>query len=143
MSRSPRTRSLRRRSGGFTLVEVCAAIALLTVIVGAMLTSQAAALDVTRGALDTDIATADLQAAMEELLLTPLEDIPDPAGPYPSGVPIAKWTELHLRDETIVATYPNMVGLTVPDPLEVLLTIRWTDQRGEERTLDLSTARTR
>ncbi len=139
--RAPRFR--RAAQAGFTLVEVCTAAALLTLVIAAMLTSQTAALNLTKTTRDTNAAVAELEAAMEEIFLLPIEDIPDPAGLYPDGVPIAKWNDHNLKGEQIVPSYPGFDGTTIPDPLEVVLTITWEDAHGRPRELALASMKTR
>lgn len=128
------------RRGGFSLVEVMAAIVLLTVIVGGVVGAQLAATNLTRTARDTSLATSDVSAAMEEVLLSASDEIPIA---YPTGVPIARWNGLHLDAQQIVPTYPNMAGGVVPDPLEIRLTLTWNDFAGRPRSMALDTVKVR
>jgi type II secretory pathway pseudopilin PulG len=125
---------------GFSLVEVCAAVVLFTIIVSGVLASQAASINLTRTARDTSVATADAQAALEEVLLQPMDGIP---GMYPAGVGIPRFEGLHLFQEEVLVRYPNMPGLAIPDPLEVEVVVNWIDYGGRSRTISLSTVKTR
>ena len=131
---------MRGARGGFTLVEVMAAIVLLTIIVGGVVSAQLASLNLTRSARETAIAVADAQAAMEEVLVLASDDIP---GEFPPGTPIARWNGAHLTQQSIVPTYPNMIGVTVPDPLEIRLTLTWIDYAGRDRSMTLDTVKVR
>jgi prepilin-type N-terminal cleavage/methylation domain-containing protein len=125
---------------GFSLVEVCAAVVLFTIIVSGVLASQAASVNLTRTARDTSVATSDAQAALEEVLLQPMDAIP---GAYAKGKAIARFNDLHLFEEEVLVLYPNMPGATVPDPLEIRVVVNWLDYGGRPRTLSLSTVKTR
>jgi len=112
------------------------------VIVGAGI-AQTVCYDLTRTSEETNTAVSDLRIAMEQILLLVPEDIPDAAGPYAPGQPIAQFEGLHLEDERIVATYPTYSGVAVPDPLEIVLTITWSDFAGRSRTISMATITTR
>ena len=43
----------------------------------------------------------------------------------------------------MVATYPNYDGVTVPDPLEIVITVSWNDALGRARTLRVGSIKTR
>ena len=105
--------------------------------------AQSVCFELGRTSQETLTAAADLESAMEALLLLPIEEIPDPAGPYAPGQPIAAFEGLHLEDERIVATYPNMTGADVPDPLEIRLTLTFQDYAGRARSLSIASLRTR
>jgi prepilin-type N-terminal cleavage/methylation domain-containing protein len=124
---------------GFTLIEVMAAIVLLTIVVGGVVGAQIAATNLTRSARDTSIAVSDAQAALEEILIESIDDIPVD---FPAGAPIARWNDAHLTQERIIPTYPNMAGF-VPDPLEIRVTLTWTDFAGRARSLTLDTVKVR
>jgi len=124
------------------LLELLVAATVMTMAVLGSLSAHAGSQNLTRSARETGRAVSDLQAAMEGLLLVPLEDVVDAAGPWAPGAPVAEFEGLHLRGERIVTTYPNYDGGTVPDPLEVVLTVTWLDPRGGTRTLSLSTLKT-
>ncbi|MEM7311305.1 MAG: prepilin-type N-terminal cleavage/methylation domain-containing protein [Planctomycetota bacterium] len=132
--------SARGRTSGFTLVEVIAAIALLTIIVGGIVAAQTTAMDLTRSAQETSAATADAEAALEEILVLPIDDIP---GEYPSGTAIPRWNNAHLTDQVFTPTYPGLNGLQVPNPLEIRIAVTWRDFRGRNRTLELETVKSR
>lgn len=136
-NRVPRSSSAK---SGFSLVEVCAAVVLFTIIVSGVLASQAASINLTRTARDTSVATADAQAALEEVLLQPMDAMP---GQYPAGAGIPRFEGLHLFNEEVLVQYPNMPGVAIPDPLEIRVVVNWTDYGGRSRTISLSTVKTR
>ncbi len=142
----PRKRRAARGSGdgGFTLVELVFALGtLLLSILGALL-AELSALNLVRTSRETAAASADLRAAMEEILLLPPASIPVAGGPYEPGVPIAAYSGLHLREEALTAAYPGYVpGEPVPDPLAIVLTASWKDFAGRPRTTRIATMRTR
>jgi hypothetical protein len=81
---------------------------------------------------------------MEQILLRSPDQIPIAGSLYAAGQPIAAYTDLHLRNERMLANYPNyVVGATVPDPLQIQLTLTWTDFKGRPRAMRIATTRTR
>jgi len=133
----------RKRTGGFTLVEMMIASMVLVVAVLATFGSQLKARDLLDTARETQVATAELQAAMERILLLQIDRIPGPASLYADGQPIAAFENRNLDGERIVADYPGYAGGTVPDPLPIVLTITWNDPRDRLRTLTLRSMKTR
>ena len=134
----------RHQRGGFGLVELIVSLTIgMIVILGVGLTQTATA-ELNRTSDETHQAVSDLRTVLEEILSQPLEDIPDPDGLYAPGVPVAAYTDLHLAGQRLVVTYPNHVaGSTVPDPLEILVTLSWNDFRGRPRSVSMSTLTTR
>lgn len=132
----------RRGNAGFTLVELMIAIGVLMIAVLGAFRTQIAAHNLLASASETNTAMADLQAAMEEIMLLPIDAIPV-TGAYPPGVAIADFNGLHLAAESIVPSYPGFAGGDVPDPLEVQLTITWNDYAGRARRLTLASMKTR
>ncbi len=109
-----------------------------------MLRTQTASLDLVQTTRETDTATSDLQAAMEQILLRSPDQIPIAGSPFQAGLPIAAYSDLHLRGERMVASYPNYAGgASVPDPLQIRLTLTWSDFKGRARTMRIATTRTR
>ncbi|MBK9388121.1 MAG: prepilin-type N-terminal cleavage/methylation domain-containing protein [Planctomycetes bacterium] len=137
-------RSRRADAAGFSLVELMIAV---TVILFGLLTaysSELSSLEVVKTSRETNTAMADLQACMESLLVLPPAEIPNPEGPYAPGQIVEAFRDLHLENQRIVATYPNLVtGQPVPDPLEIVLTMTWTDRQGRGRELRISSVKTR
>lgn len=132
------------RSAGFTVIELMLGIGVLLVAVLGALGSQLVSHDLVQVTRETDAATTDLQAAMEQLLLDTSDEIPVAGSPFQSGQPIAAFENLHLKDERIVATYPGYTpGLAVPDPLQIVLTATWTDFRGRPRNMRIACLKTR
>ncbi|HET6202492.1 MAG TPA: hypothetical protein VFI25_06785 [Planctomycetota bacterium] len=134
----------RKGRGGFSFVELLFAIAtLLLSLLGALL-AELSAVNLVRTSRETAAASADLRAAMEQILLLPPANITAAGGPFEPGVPIAAFSGLHLRGESMVPEYPGYVpGEAVPDPLPIILRISWTDFAGRPRTTRLATMRTR
>jgi type II secretory pathway pseudopilin PulG len=132
------------RSAGFTLYELMIAVGVLLVAILATLQSQATSIDLVQTTRETETATSDLQACMEQILLRSPDQIPIAGSPFEAGVPIAAYTDRHLRGERIVPTYPNYPGgATVPDPLQIQLTLTWNDFKGRARSMQIATTRTR
>jgi Tfp pilus assembly protein PilV len=133
-----------RRRAGFTLVEIAIATTILMVAVLSAARAQITAHNLTRTSRETNTAMADLSAAMEDLLILQKDQIPVAGSDYEQGQPVAFWEGRNLRNERIVATYPGyVVGADVPDPLEIVLTMTWTDWAGRGRRLTLSSMKTR
>lgn len=134
-------RGRARTRAGFSLLELMFAMSILTVGVMAAFSSQVGSMELMRSSRETQTASADLRAAMEDLLTrTPEFLVGHPNSPFRPGIPVAQYDGLHLSDESIVATYPNYAGDTVPDILQVQLICTWTDYEGRERELQLITA---
>ncbi|HTF89004.1 MAG TPA: hypothetical protein VK843_11385 [Planctomycetota bacterium] len=141
-----RVRSLRGGSalGGFSLIELMMGVVILVVSISAAVSSQLISHNLLRTSNETNIAMADLQGAMELAILQNAGTLPLPVSEFANGVAIARFNGLHLRNETITATYPGYVpGAAVPDPLQVVMTIQWNDYLERGRTLTLATMRTR
>ena len=136
-------RILHAERAGFSLLELMVAtVVLLLGILGALVV-QTATRDLSQTGHETNLAVSDLAAGMEEVLLTPLAEIPGATGRYPADVPLAQFSDLHLSGQRIVPTYPNFTGAEVPDPLEIVLTCTWSDFAGRARSIRLTTRRTR
>lgn len=133
----------RRRSSGFSLVELAVALTVLLTAVLAAIRTQLTSVDLIRTRHETALAAADLRTAMEGLLRLPPSSIPLPGGPYAPDQPIAQFEGLHLNGESVVPTYPGTTaGAPIPDPLPIVLTITWTDFAGRSRSMRLATLRT-
>lgn len=134
----------RIRSGGFTMVEMIVAIAVMLIAVLATSVAQVSALRLQDGARETAKALADLESAMESVLSKQVETIPVAGSPYQAGQPIAAYEKLHLKNQRIVPSYPGYTaGGVVPDPLTIVLTATWTDRRGAPRRAVLRGMKTR
>ena len=127
-----------------TIVELMMTITILVVVWGGATASQMAASDLVMTGRETGIATADLRACMERLLVLPVEEIPAQDGEFAPDQPIALYEELHLSDQRIVASYPGYTaGDPVPDRLPIVLRMTWNDFEGRPRTMELATLKAR
>jgi prepilin-type N-terminal cleavage/methylation domain-containing protein len=134
----------RRPVLGFSLLELMFALSILAVAIGAAFSGQLSSSTLLKTSAETRIAVHDLRNAAEAILATPTpEDLPLPGSPFQAGQPVAAFENLHLRDQRLVVTYPNYASGAVPDTLQVLLTMTWTDADGTPRLQDLQTAVTR
>lgn len=133
------------RSGrkGLSLIEVMVAVTVMTIAILGTIGAQTMSRELAATSRDTNRAVADLRAAMEEVLLLSIDEIPDADGPYAPGVSIDRFEDLHLNDQSIVATYPNYAGGPVPDPLQVVLECRWSDHAGRDRSISIACVKTR
>ena len=126
------------------MVELMIAIGVLMVAVMTAFSSQLTSASLIRTSQETNIAMADLQACMEQVLLMRTDDLPVSGSLYEVNVPIAAYSSLNLENETIIPTYGSFdIGETVPDPLEILLTMTWNDHGGRQRSLTLSSLKVR
>jgi hypothetical protein len=125
------------------MVELMIASTVLMVAVLATFVTQISSNNLIRVAHETNTGMADLQAAMESVLLRPVDTIPIPTSPFKPNTPIAAYTNLHLPSETIIPTYPGYAGGTVPDPLQIVLTLTFKDHKGRQRTMRLASMKTR
>ena len=135
--------SQRSRQAGVTMIEMLIAIGVLLVAVMGAYSSQVTSMRLVDQSRERAVALSDLEACMEEVMSTASDTLPVPGSTFEHGQPVASYEELHLRDERIVATYPEFTGGDVPDPLVVRLSASWTDFDGHPRTMDLVTAVTR
>ena len=134
----------RRSNAGFTMVELMIAIGVLLVAVMTALSSQVASMNLMQTSRDTGIAIGDLQAAMEEALVMPVDNLPIAGSAFAHGQPVAAFEGLHLGAERIVATYPGyFAGGPIPDPLPIVMTITFNDYANRQRTLQLSSMKVR
>lgn len=126
---------------GYSLLELMFAVTILVIGVMGAFTTQVGSLGVITTGQETSIATMELQAAMESVLVADPVTIVDS---FPAGQPIPAFTNRNLRDQTVVVTYPNFTGVgPIPSTLDVRLTVTWNDFEGRTRSLQLDTAVTR
>lgn len=138
------TQSRGRPRDGFTMVEVMVSIGVLLLAVMTAFGSQLTSFRLMTASRESDIAIGDLAACMEELLLLPVDAIPVAASVFAADQPVARYEGLHLRNQRIVASYPDyVVGGAVPDPLQIRLTSTWTDPRGGARRLEVRSLKVR
>jgi prepilin-type N-terminal cleavage/methylation domain-containing protein len=138
-----RGRGRAASSGGFTLTELMISVAVLLVAVLGTFATQLESADLMRTSRETNAAVMDLRSAMDRILASPFDDLAVAGSAYADGAEIEDFEELNLAGETITVDYPDYVaGGPVPDPLEIVLTIAWTDFAGRDRTLRLVSMRT-
>ncbi len=134
----------KRHQAGFSMVEVMMALSVLLVAVLGAFSSQAASSNLIRISRETDLALADLQACMEQALTLTTDDLPIVGSLFEDGQPVALYEDLNLEGESIVTTYPDyVVGQTIPDPLEIVLTLTWNDYGTRPRTVTLRSVKVR
>jgi len=132
------------RSAGFSLYELMIAVVVLLVGIMAALQSQVSSTRLVHTTRECDLATSDLQSAMENILLLSPDHIPVAGSAYQAGLAIAAFTNLHLCNERIVPSYAGYVaGGAVPDPLQIQLDLTWSDYQGRAQTMRLACTRTR
>ena len=134
----------KRRQAGLSMVEVMIALGVLMVAVLGAFSSQAASSNLIRISRETDLAMADLQACMEQVLTLNTDDLPIEGSLFEEGQPVALYEGLNLEGESVVTTYPGyLAGQTVPDPLEIVLTLTWKDYGARTRTVILRSVKVR
>jgi prepilin-type N-terminal cleavage/methylation domain-containing protein len=143
MDRTKVLATTRSARAGFSLVEVMIAVTVLLVAVLGTFVAQLSSHNLLRTSRDANRAMADLESAMEQVILLQPDQIPVPGSPFAANQPIAAFTNLHFRTETIVPTYPGYTPGNVPDPLSIILTCTYVDQLGRQRKLTLSSMKTR
>lgn len=134
-----------RGAAGFTMLELMVAIGVLLVAVLSAFGSQLTSMSLVSSSRETDTAMTDLQACMESILTVQTDQIPLAGSAYADGEPIAGFD--NLTDQTMVATYPGFpTGSSdpkdVPDPLEIVLTLTWSDAEGRPRSVTLNSVKT-
>ena len=125
------------------MVEVMIAIAILMIAVAGATASQVSFNRLAATSAETSSGMADLQACMERVLLEAPVDLPIAGSLYEAGISIVAFEGLHLNGERIRATYPDYAGGTVPDPLEIILTLSFQDHQGRQRIMRLASMKTR
>ncbi len=133
---SPRVNQGRPRGAeGFTLIEVIVAMVVLTGASLVAFPTLVSFFDLSSAAREENVATHDVQSALEDLMATPFGRI---TSDYPDGQAIPKYTNLHLTNQQIVVSYADPDA----DPLVITLVVSWNDHRGRARQEQLSFLRT-
>ncbi len=118
------------------------AIVVLLIATSAAFMSQLISMRMVDQSRDIGVAISDLEAALDQVRTSPIGSLAVPGSAYEHGGNIAQYDDLHLRNQRIVVSYPEYVqGNELPDPLRIVLTATWTNNRGGQRTESLQTAR--
>jgi type II secretory pathway pseudopilin PulG len=126
------------------MVEVMLAIVVLLVAATAAFSSQVTSMRLIKQSREQAVALSDLQACMEAVRMIPVDELPIVGSVYAHGAEVPAYDDLHLRDQTLVVTYPGYTpGGAIPDPLQVRIVTTWVDDRGGERNMQLRTVRAR
>lgn len=126
------------------MIELMCAVVVLVVAISAALAAQIIGNNLLRTSRESNVALSDLQGAMELAILQAPATLPIAPSEFEAGVPVPRFSNLHLRNQSVTATYPGyVIGGAIPDPLQVVMTIQWNDYLGRPRTLSLATTRTR
>lgn len=126
------------------MIELMMAVVILVVAIGAAMSAQVIGSNLLRTSRESNTAMNDLQGAMELAILQAPAALPIAGSEFADGVAIPRFNNLHLRNQTITATYPGYVaGAAIPDPLQVVMTVQWNDYLNRPRSLSLATMRTR
>ena len=129
---------------GLTLTEVLVATLITCLAIGAALACFSQVFYLAEIAKDNTVVVSDIRDMIEEIWSTPFDAIVDnfpdgltdgPAG-NDYGTIVGGFT---LGNEHIVVDYVDPIA----DPLEIMVTTSWTDMRSRNRTIQLSTFRTR
>lgn len=116
------TLKTRSRNGGFTLVEVLAAVLLLSIAIMAIMAADSAARGAQQRAVNMSVGRNVAQSIIEQLRAAPVSNItgmtfPTSSPSLPSGnsisvsvVPYPASTETNLFDATVVVEYPEGNG---------------------------------
>ncbi len=129
---------------GFALVEALAAMVILAIVVLAISRAMISSTSVVSSSKETQRAVHDLRAAAESALALQIDDMPISGSEFEHGQQISRFNGLHLKDERIVATYPGYTpGDPVPNPLTLQLTAQWTDNQGRQRSMGITTVKSK
>ena len=90
----------KRRQAGLSMVEVMIALGVLMVAVLGAFSSQAASSNLIRISREMDLAMADLQACMEQVLTLNTDDLPIEGSLFEEGQPVALYEGLNLEGES-------------------------------------------
>jgi len=129
---------LRARRNGFSLVELMVSTAVLSVVMLGAFSSHVVSRNGVRESREVSLASQQLRSVMDRLLLLTVDELIDPAGPFPIGAELDPGGPT-LRDQVLVLSTPGyQPGEPAPPVLDLQLVLTWTTQRGRARTLTLS-----
>lgn len=129
---------------GLTLVELLITVLIVCLTIGVTLGCFSHVFYLAEIAKDTTVVIADSRDMIEEIWSTPFDKI---TTNFPKGVaegpPGNDYRDIvgvyTLKQEHIVIDYVDEQA----DPLEIMIVTTWTDMRGRDRSIQLSTFRTR
>ena len=130
------------RAQGMTMVELLAAMAVLALAGGGVMSAHLYGHRQSEHSRNHGIAARHANSLMEDIQATAFAGLaarfPGGVANGPLGFPYAQTVGGYVLDsEQIIVTYPAIV----PGRQELLVTVNWTE-RGSPRTLRLSTVRT-
>jgi len=134
----------KRDKGGFTFIEVLAAVSLLIIGFLGLFASFHTSAMLRETSNETSLAMFKLQTTVEYLFALPFDDI---TTILPADTPIDIATladsntdnDLGLNNEVITIGYEDVAG----NPLKFTVSITWTSRMGNPRSASLSSGRVR
>ncbi len=123
------------KKSGFTLIEVMIAMVVFVITVLAMLGVYLSVSISRESSRNMTQAMSDARVALEAMRDTSTAGLPAVTATYPQGTNLASTFGLtSLNSESVTPTYVNQAA----DPLNVTVTVNWTD-RGRARTASVNT----
>ena len=131
-------------SKGMTLVEILVATAVFTIAMAGLLNTFFTLMYLFQVTESYEVAIADLRDVMEQIKATAFTDIladfPHGITGGPSGAPysaiVGNYT---LTNENITVTYANVAA----EPLEIKVSVQWSDSKGRLQQVSTSTLKRR
>jgi hypothetical protein len=140
--KNPRSKG-ERRQGGTSLLEFVIAFTILTVAFLSLAMMASSSFLAIEEAEDISIATFKLESVYQQIHSTPYSNMkfrfPDGGTVDFDSIDSNPSNNLKLPGETITVTYTDISA----DPMEIIVTIRWKDKKGNWRNLFLRTLRTK
>ena len=125
------------KARGFSLVELMVAMAVFIVMAMAVGGLLLAVSDTADNDEELRIASMDLQTVMETINGTPFDSI---VTTYPDGLMVPAYYDLNLSSEILTVSYADPAATS---PLQIVLQVSWTGQKGVQKTRTLNGLRVR